>query len=231
VALDPETCGICGRNILRGERTQEYVNPDGHRAAVCDLCRARVQRAGWLRAGSEAARFAGPQRQSSRVRAARQLLRTVRQRARAGRGEDQEPEEPTRRRPPQRRRAEVGPPRTASRPRTVRETPERRLRRALERFNESEYRRTVAGLTRSLGSPRVAAVMPPGSPDEVRLTVAWDLSWYQWEVRLADQRATVHSVAKGNEIEELPDADRSWNATVGHDGRLRLGLAANGGSA
>jgi hypothetical protein len=113
----------------------------------------------------------------------------------------------------------------------VRETPERRLRRALERFNESEHRRTVAGLTRSLGSPRVAAVMAPGSPDEVRLTVAWDLSWYQWKVRLADQRATVHSLAQGDEIEELADADRSWNATVGRDGRLQLGLASNGGSA
>src|SRR5918994_15384 len=40
------------------------------------------------------------------------------------------------------------------------ETPERRIRRALDRFNSSEHRRTVAGLTRSLGNPRVAAITP-----------------------------------------------------------------------
>jgi hypothetical protein len=216
VALDPETCGVCGRNILRGERTREYAGPNGERAAVCDLCRAKVQSAGWLPADSEAARLAGSQRHSSRGRSgARQLLRSVRERARPPREEQS---------------AEPSRPRPAPRPQPVRDTPERRLRRALERFNESEYRRTVAGLTRSLGSPRVAAVLTPESPNEVRLTVAWDLSWYQWQVQLADQRATVRSVAKGSEVEELPDADRSWNASASEDGRLQLSLGSNGGS-
>jgi hypothetical protein len=216
VAMDPETCGVCGRNILRGERTREYAGPNGERAAVCDLCRAQVQSAGWLPADSEAARLAGSQRHSSRGRGgARQLLRSVRERARPPR--EEQSGEPAR-------------PHPAPRDPPVRDTPERRLRRALERFNESEYRRTVAGLTRSLGSPRVAAVLTPESPNEVRLTVAWDLSWYQWQVRLADQRATVRSVAKGSEVEELPDADRSWNASASEDGRLQLSLGSNGGS-
>ena len=41
--------------MLAGERTREYLTPDGEPRAVCDLCRTRVQRAGWVRAeGSEA---------------------------------------------------------------------------------------------------------------------------------------------------------------------------------
>jgi hypothetical protein len=43
-------CGVCGRHMLPGERTQEYVSPDGERRAVCDLCRDNVKRSGWVRA-------------------------------------------------------------------------------------------------------------------------------------------------------------------------------------
>ncbi len=86
----------------------------------------------------------------------------------------------------------------------------------LEVFNSSSETRKVAGLARSLGEPRVS-VRADSAETEV-ITVAWDLSWYQWSVRGSD----VREVAKGNEISELPGNDRDWNAVAAEDGTLSL---------
>ncbi len=161
---------MCGRTILKGERTRQYVSPDGDERAICDLCRERVEAAGWTRAGQAVEHRQAPQRQGA---------------------------------------AESSAERSAPQIKTRPDTPQRRLRRALEEFNDSEHRLTVAGLTRSLGPPRVSAVAPPETPHDVRLTVAWDLSWYQWEVRLADEPARVRALAKGSEIGQLGNADRA----------------------
>jgi hypothetical protein len=215
---DHDTCEVCGRTILEGERTRRYVSPDGEQREVCDLCRGRVEAARWVRAdradipaSAEREPASGRARQwlAERAARARLALDETRRRAAEGAGPRAEREAP---------RIPHGP-----------DTPERRLRRAIDEFNDSEHRRTVAGLTRSLGEPRVAAVTPVDAPHDVRLTVAWDLSWYQWEVRLADEPARVRSVAKGSELEQLAESDRHWNARVGDDGRLRLG-SRNGGS-
>ncbi len=53
---------------------------------------------------------------------------------------------------------------------------------AIARFNSSDAGRTAAGLTRSLGQPKVSVGAAAGSPSEVRITVAWELCWYQWGV-------------------------------------------------
>lgn len=42
-------CDVCGRTILKGERTEPYLVPDGTRRLVCDLCTRRAESAGWLR--------------------------------------------------------------------------------------------------------------------------------------------------------------------------------------
>jgi hypothetical protein len=210
----PEACEVCGRTILKGERTRRYVSPQGDQRAACDLCRPRVEAAGWIRADrvveqpATAPSDGGPRPGRWLAERARRVRARIEE-ARPGDGADAAP---------------------AIRARTRPDTPERRLRRALEEFNESEHRRTVAGLTRSLGTPRVAAVTPPGTPQDVRLTVAWDLSWYQWEVRLADEPARVRSLAKGSEIEQLHEADRNWNARASDDGTLQLGAGRNGAS-
>ncbi len=86
---------------------------------------------------------------------------------------------------------------------------------ALKRFNASDARRLVAGLTRSLGRPR-AAVRDRGAGAEV--TVAWDLSWYRWEVGLDGEEAPVR-VGKGADVSELGD-EPEWNAAVDEEGRL-----------
>jgi hypothetical protein len=102
------------------------------------------------------------------------------------------------------------------------------MRRAVERFNSSEERRKVAGLIRSLGEPQ-AGVRPEPRRQLALVTVAWELSWYQWEVGAdgeGDDSEPVREVAKGTELSELADEARSWNAAVDEDGTLRLRAAA-----
>jgi hypothetical protein len=100
---------------------------------------------------------------------------------------------------------------------------EGRLELAVSRFNASEASRTVAGLSRSLGRPSVSVGAAAGSPSEVRITVAWPLSWYQWGVDLADELRPVFLIAKGEEVEQLDRSARQWNAAAGEGGRLALG--------
>jgi hypothetical protein len=95
------------------------------------------------------------------------------------------------------------------------------MRRAVERFNSSDEPRKVAGLIRSLGEPH-AAVRPDPSRQMALVTVAWELSWYQWEVNGDGEGDSVREVAKGNEVSELAEESRSWNAAVREDGSLRL---------
>jgi hypothetical protein len=105
-----------------------------------------------------------------------------------------------------------------------------RLERAVARFNASEAARTTAGLSRSMGSPRASVGAAAGSASEVRITVAWQLCWYQWGVDLADEARPVFSIARGEEVEQLDRSARHWNADAGGDGRLALrGKGARGG--
>lgn len=94
--------------------------------------------------------------------------------------------------------------------------------RAVFRFNSSESGRTVTRLTRTLGVPQASVGALAGAPDLVRVTVAWELSWYQWGVDAGDELRPVFQVAKGAELSQLDAAARQWNAKVGLDGKLRL---------
>ena len=87
-----------------------------------------------------------------------------------------------------------------------------RLEDAVDRFNGSGRPRTVAGLTRTLGRPRVSIGAAAGSPGEVRITVAWELTWYQWAVPSGEREQPVAELARGTEIEQLDAAARQWNA-------------------
>jgi hypothetical protein len=95
------------------------------------------------------------------------------------------------------------------------------MRHAVERFNGSEERRKVAGLIRSLGEPR-AAVRPDAGRQMALVTVAWEISWYQWEVGGDGHGEHVREVAKGDEVSELAQDAQAWNAAVAEDGKLRL---------
>jgi hypothetical protein len=98
-------------------------------------------------------------------------------------------------------------------------SPASRFERAISRFNSSEAGRTVAGLTRTLGAPSVSVGGSAGAEDEVRVTVAWELTWYQWGVDLGDELRPVYELSKGFEVDEIDAAARQWNASA-HDGRI-----------
>jgi hypothetical protein len=98
-------------------------------------------------------------------------------------------------------------------------SPASRFERAVSRFNASDAGRTVAGLTRTLGAPSVSVGDLAGTADEVRVTCAWELTWYQWGVDLGDELRPVYELKKGFEVEEIDSAARQWNASA-HDGRI-----------
>ena len=87
-----------------------------------------------------------------------------------------------------------------------------RFELAASRFNASEAARTVAGLTRTLGEPRVSIGAAAGTADAARITVAWDLTWYQWAVASGEREQPVAELARGTEIDQLDAAARQWNA-------------------
>lgn len=114
-------------------------------------------------------------------------------------------------------------------PRQVHAVPtnaELKVARALEVFNASPHRRTVAGVARSLGAPIVAASPSATEGSIVAITVAWELSWYRYEVDLADEASGVRVVAQGTELDELADAERTANAHADEQGELHPAAAA-----
>jgi hypothetical protein len=221
-------CAVCGRTILKGERIRTYVTPDGERRPVCELCRTRAEALHWVWA--EEVDGLRPSPAPRRRRGS--LAGWLRKRRQAGEKAEQaetsqpppSPEEssaPPSSRPtpdPAARGARVG------RAGAIQE-PGTRLERAVARFNESEHARTVAGLTRTLGDPQVSVGAAAGSPNEIRLTVAWELSWYQWGVDLAEPSRAVYEIDKGYEVSEIDASAREWNAHAAERGHLRLGSA------
>jgi hypothetical protein len=102
-----------------------------------------------------------------------------------------------------------------------------KIGRALEVFNASEHPRTVAGIARTLGTPHASASTSKSSAAEVLLTVAWELSWYQFGVDLSDGREPVRPRGQGQELSELPPEAQDWNCTVDDSGRIELGNAGD----
>ena len=47
-------CDVCERTILKGERTEAFLAPGGHRHTVCELCIDRAHAAGWIRESAHA---------------------------------------------------------------------------------------------------------------------------------------------------------------------------------
>lgn len=97
---------------------------------------------------------------------------------------------------------------------------ERKVTRALEVFNTSPHTRTVAGVARSLGAPMVVARPSETEGSVVTIVVGWELSWYRYELDLADEAAGVRLTAQGGELAELAAEDQSPNATADERGEL-----------
>jgi hypothetical protein len=200
-----KNCAVCGRTILAGERVRGYASPDGPRT-VCALCEAGAEQMGWRvgEAVEEDAPIGEPKRRpglAARLRLPRRARRDPEPAPPPG-VEDDDPAAAG-----MRGAAPAEPP--ALHP----------FERAAIRFNASEAGRTVAGLARTLGDPLVSVGAAAGTPGEVRITVAWELSWYQWGVDLGDELRPVYELKKGFEVEEIDAAARQWNASA-QDGRV-----------
>jgi hypothetical protein len=224
---------VCGRTLLRGEHADVFLH-GGARRMVCELCTPRAAHEGWIREGLDDARV-----RDRDDRRPRSLLGRLRSRlvdpepvAASDNGQESELEpayeaEPAPEPVPE-PVAEPAPQTEAlpdMGPRTVHAIPtnaDLKVARAVELFNSSSHTRTVMGVSRSLGAP-VVAVRPSATEGSVvTIVVAWELSWYRFEVDLADEAAGVRVVAQGAELDELDAAEQEPNAAADDSGALHL---------
>ncbi|UTI63069.1 hypothetical protein NBH00_17090 [Paraconexibacter antarcticus] len=97
---------------------------------------------------------------------------------------------------------------------------ERKVARALEVFNLGPHTRTVSGVSRSLGAPMVASRPSATEGSVVTIVVAWELSWYRYEVDLGDEASGARVTGQGTELAELPAEDRVANVRADEGGFL-----------
>ncbi|HUA12358.1 MAG TPA: hypothetical protein VMA83_10165 [Solirubrobacteraceae bacterium] len=221
--FQPEvSCDICERTLLRGETPDVFIGA-GRRHTVCELCAPRAAHEGWRREGEVPDLELPP----ARPRHGTALLRRLR-----GRRPPAEPvaAEPVAAEPATVPfdRDETGAP-AAEAPADAFEqivepialasaaTP---LTEAAAVFNESEFPRRIAGVARSLGAPEVSIWSAEHHAEVVRILIAWELSWYRYEVDLTEPQPTARVLEQGSELTELPRAERLANALVDPHGQI-----------
>src|SRR4051812_28919247 len=229
---EPVACDICGRTILKGERTEPFLAPGGRRRTVCELCIPRADHEGWIRESAQndlPATRVRPQQRRSFVGRLREMFDGDADAEPVAPAEEEAPpmfddEQPQ---PPRERERERErePARTRARResrhiRAVPTTAEVKVERSLELFNASDHPRTIAGIARTLGPPWAHASPDGGAPSEVTIVVAWELSWYRYRVDLGDADEPILLLEKGDELAELEEPLRTWNALTDENGRL-----------
>jgi hypothetical protein len=185
-------CAVCHRTLLLGERATRFAPGDGEWVDVCALCTDEAYGHGWVREGSPTTPIVPGERRRRRRLPRLGLLE--------GRKTEQEP--------------------TVSEPVLRRlSVPEQAMLEAAEVFNESPFRRTVAGIAKSLGEPRVSFLPLSGTNPDVVITVTWDISWYQYRVSFGSGQ-TVRLAERGYELEELDVRFQEWNGALDSSGRV-----------
>ena len=185
------TCAICERTLLTGERAVRFAPHGEEFVDVCPLCQETALEHGWVKEGSPTSPTVLNDRRRRRGLAS---LFEVRRRP------EEQPvvAEPILRRLSQR---------------------EQQMVEAADIFNASDYRRTVGGIAKSLGEPRASIILLSGVSSDLVVTVAWDISWYQYRVT-PDAAQPVRLAERGHELSELDSSFKRWNAHVERDGRL-----------
>jgi hypothetical protein len=95
---------------------------------------------------------------------------------------------------------------------------------AADIFNASTYRRTLAGIAKSLGAPSISIVPLSGITSDLVVTVVWDISWYQYRV-MPGSNQPVRLEERGLDPSELERSFVEWNATLADDGRIIPNIA------
>jgi hypothetical protein len=235
-------CDVCGRRLLRGELPDVFL-AGGQRRTVCELCAPRATHEGWLREADRHSVSLPP----SRARRGRNLFERLRPQRETISHDRSEEEDFAGEGPPPvpsgggadyqtesydflgaiasvpegAATAPTAPNGDSAAPPPALTAGELKVERALEVFNAGEHPRRVAGVARSLGNPSVAARPLAESGSVVSIVVAWELSWYRYEVDLGDEAAGAMVAAQGTELGELAQEDRLVNATADEHGALR----------
>jgi hypothetical protein len=187
-------CAICERTLLMGERAVRYAPEEGAELVdVCPLCQETALEHGWIKEGTPTTPTVVGERKRRR-RGLGELLGL----GRRGSDETIAPPEPILRRL---------------------SGDEVALLEAADLFNASTYRRTVGGIAKSLGAAKASIVALSGDAGELAVTVAWDISWYQYRVS-PDSGQPVRLERRGHELDELEETFKAWNAHVEDEGRL-----------
>ncbi len=234
-----DVCDVCTRTVLRGEKIETFIN-GGRRYNVCELCKPHALHEGWMREG------AIPEFQNGSERVQRRRSLFGRRRAKPERGvELQPPAEPrtlddelslgswgTNARADARPMSapEPVPAAAASRgrvrePRHVHAIPtsgDHKIAVALDVFNATTHRRTVAGVARSLGAPTVNISPDVTHQSLVWIVVSWELCWYRYEVDLSDPQGHARLDGQGYELSELAEHEYIGNASSDESGALIL---------
>jgi hypothetical protein len=185
------TCAICHRTLLLGERAIRFTPGGDEWVDVCALCTATADENGWIKEGNPTTPLVSDSRRRKRLGFGSLL---------EGRKTEPEP--------------------VVSEPLLRRLSPEEQaVVEAAEIFNESPYRRTIAGIAKSLGDARVSLVPLSGVNQEVVVTVAWEISWYQYRV-VFDSGQPVRLAERGYELEELDPRFKAWNGHLAGEGRV-----------
>ena len=187
------TCAICERSLLLGERAIRFAPNGVDFVDVCPLCQEQAVEYGWLKEGSPTSPTVPESRRRRRLGGLAALFD-----GRRSHQDDTVASEPILRRLSE---------------------PELAMVEAADIFNSSAYRRTVAGIAKSLGEPRASIVPLSGVKSELVVTVAWDISWYQYRVSL-ESAQPVRLVERGHDPSELELAFVDWNSRLSEDGRL-----------
>ena len=225
------SCDVCGRTLLRGEHADVFLH-GGQRRMVCELCTPRAAHEGWIREGLDDARVRdrGERRSRSLLGRLRTRLSEVPQPAEEAPAPGEEPVyeeapplEPVHEAPPPVVQPEEPVYEEAPPARNVHAVPtnaDLKIARAVELFNLSEHPRTVSGVARSLGAPVVAVRPSQTEGSVVMIVVAWELSWYRYEVDLGDEASGARVTGQGTELAELPAEDRVANVRADEGGFL-----------
>jgi hypothetical protein len=186
------TCAICERSLLLGERAIRFAPNGVDFVDVCPLCQEQAVEYGWLKEGSPTSPTVPESRRRRRLG-----LGGIFDGRRSSHDATIAPE------PILRRLSE----------------PELAMVEAADLFNASPYRRTVGGIAKSLGPPRVSIVQLSGVKSELVVTVVWDISWYQYRVSL-ESAQPVRLAERGHDPTQLESSFVEWNAHLTDDGRL-----------
>jgi hypothetical protein len=186
------SCAICRRTLLMGEEATRFTPGSDEWVEVCPLCTETASEHGWLKEGTPTTPLVPDSPRRRRRFPGLGLL------------------EPRRTEPPP----------VVEEPMLRRLSPlEQAVVEAAETFNATPYRRTIAGIAKSLGEARVSLLPLSGVTREIVLTIAWEISWYQYRI-IRDSAQPVRLAERGHELGELDDRFKQWNARLDRSGRV-----------